>query len=111
MRIARSAPQYVLLPTCNGERKESAPDAPARRAVSRDAVLGQPEHDDLVASGGIRDQSQTGATADAAHGPGGVGAAAQDDPYLVFLPYLAYCDPLRDDPRWPRLLERVRLVR
>jgi DNA-binding winged helix-turn-helix (wHTH) protein len=38
-------------------------------------------------------------------------AAAQDDPYLVFLPYLAYCDPLRDDPRWPRLLERVRLVR
>ena len=38
-------------------------------------------------------------------------AAAQDDPYLVFLPYLAYCDPLHDDPRWPRLLERVRLVR
>ncbi|HLZ74566.1 transcriptional regulator [Phenylobacterium sp.] len=38
-------------------------------------------------------------------------AAAQDDPYLVFLPYLAYCDPLHDDPRWPRLLGRVRFVR
>ena len=34
-----------------------------------------------------------------------------DDPYLVFLPWLPYCDPLRLDPRWPRLLERVRLVR
>ncbi|HEX2815901.1 MAG TPA: hypothetical protein VHN39_05890, partial [Phenylobacterium sp.] len=38
-------------------------------------------------------------------------AADLDDPYLVFLPWLPYCDPLRDDPRWPRLLERVRLVR
>jgi tetratricopeptide (TPR) repeat protein len=38
-------------------------------------------------------------------------AAALDDPYLVFLPWLPYCDPLRPDPRWPRLLERVRLVR
>jgi DNA-binding winged helix-turn-helix (wHTH) protein len=38
-------------------------------------------------------------------------AAAQDDPYLIFLPYLPYCDPLHTDPRWPRLLERVRLVR
>ncbi|MFI4966373.1 MAG: winged helix-turn-helix domain-containing protein [Caulobacterales bacterium] len=38
-------------------------------------------------------------------------AAALDDPYLVFLPWLPYCDPLRADPRWPRLLERVRLVR
>jgi adenylate cyclase len=38
-------------------------------------------------------------------------AAALDDPYLVFLPYLPYCDPLHGDPRWPRLLERVRLVR
>jgi DNA-binding winged helix-turn-helix (wHTH) protein len=38
-------------------------------------------------------------------------AAAMDDPYLLFLPYLPYCDPLHDDPRWPRLLERVRLVR
>jgi DNA-binding winged helix-turn-helix (wHTH) protein len=38
-------------------------------------------------------------------------AAALDDPYLVFLPWLPYCDPLRDDPRWPRLLERVRRVR
>lgn len=38
-------------------------------------------------------------------------AADLDDPYLVFLPWLAYCDPLRGDPRWPRLLERVRLVR
>ncbi len=38
-------------------------------------------------------------------------AAALDDPILVFLPWLAYCDPLRKDPRWLRLLERVRLVR
>jgi tetratricopeptide (TPR) repeat protein len=38
-------------------------------------------------------------------------AADLDDPYLVFLPWLPYCDPLRDDPRWRRLLERVRLVR
>jgi hypothetical protein len=38
-------------------------------------------------------------------------AAGQDDPFLVFLPYLPYCDPLHADPRWPRLLERVRLVR
>ena len=38
-------------------------------------------------------------------------AAAGDDPYLVFLPYLPYCDPLHPDPRWPRLLERVRRVR
>lgn len=38
-------------------------------------------------------------------------AADLDDPYLVFLPWLPYCDPLHDDPRWPRLLERVRLVR
>lgn len=38
-------------------------------------------------------------------------AAALDDPYLVFLPWLPYCDPLRDDPRWPRLMEKVRLIR
>jgi len=38
-------------------------------------------------------------------------AAALDDPYLVFLPWLPYCDSLRADPRWPRLLERIRLVR
>jgi DNA-binding winged helix-turn-helix (wHTH) protein len=38
-------------------------------------------------------------------------AAELDDPFLVFLPWLPYCDPLRDDPRWPRLLERVRRVR
>jgi DNA-binding winged helix-turn-helix (wHTH) protein len=38
-------------------------------------------------------------------------AAEIEDPYLVFLPWLPYCDPLRDDPRWPRLLEKVRLVR
>lgn len=38
-------------------------------------------------------------------------AATQDDPYLVFLPYLPYCDPLRADPRWPRLMQGVRLVR
>ncbi|HEY3950802.1 winged helix-turn-helix domain-containing protein [Phenylobacterium sp.] len=38
-------------------------------------------------------------------------AATQDDPYLTFLPWLPYCDPLRDDPRWPRLLEKVRLIR
>jgi|GEM_PF-1824516 len=38
-------------------------------------------------------------------------AAALDDPYLVFLPWLPYCDPLHADPRWPRLLERIRLVR
>jgi len=38
-------------------------------------------------------------------------AQAQDDPYLVFLPWLPYCDPLRGDPRWPRLLDKVRLVR
>ncbi|THD55948.1 winged helix-turn-helix domain-containing protein [Phenylobacterium sp.] len=38
-------------------------------------------------------------------------AAEIDDPYLVFLPWLPYCDPLRDDPRWPRLMEKVRLVR
>jgi serine/threonine-protein kinase len=41
-----------------------------------------------------------------------LGAAAEhDDPYLISLPWLPYCDPLRDDPRWPRLLEKVRLVR
>jgi DNA-binding winged helix-turn-helix (wHTH) protein len=34
-----------------------------------------------------------------------------DDPYLVFLPWLPYCDPLHPDPRWDRLLQRVRLVR
>jgi tetratricopeptide (TPR) repeat protein len=38
-------------------------------------------------------------------------AASLDDPYLVFLPWLPYCDPLHPDPRWPRLLEKVRLVR
>jgi tetratricopeptide (TPR) repeat protein len=38
-------------------------------------------------------------------------AAGLDDPYLVFLPWLPYCDPLHGDPRWPRLLQRVRLVR
>jgi DNA-binding winged helix-turn-helix (wHTH) protein len=38
-------------------------------------------------------------------------AADLEDPYLVFLPWLPYCDPLHDDPRWPRLLEKVRLVR
>jgi hypothetical protein len=38
-------------------------------------------------------------------------AAALEDPYLVFLPWLPYCDPLCDVPRWPRLLERVWLVR
>jgi DNA-binding winged helix-turn-helix (wHTH) protein len=38
-------------------------------------------------------------------------AADLDDPYLVFLPWLPYCDPLKGDPRWTRLLERVRLVR
>ena len=38
-------------------------------------------------------------------------AAPLDDPYLTLLPWLPYCDPLRDDPRWPRLLERVRLIR
>jgi DNA-binding winged helix-turn-helix (wHTH) protein/Flp pilus assembly protein TadD len=38
-------------------------------------------------------------------------AADLDDPYLVFLPWLPYCDPLRADPRWGRLLQRVRLVR
>ena len=38
-------------------------------------------------------------------------AAANDDPLLVMLPWLPYCDALHDDPRWPRLLDRVRLVR
>jgi DNA-binding winged helix-turn-helix (wHTH) protein/Flp pilus assembly protein TadD len=38
-------------------------------------------------------------------------AADLDDPYLVFLPWLPYCDPLRADPRWARLLDKVRLVR
>ena len=38
-------------------------------------------------------------------------AAANDDPLLVLLPWLPYCDALHDDPRWPRLLDRVRLVR
>jgi len=38
-------------------------------------------------------------------------AADLDDPYLVLLPWLPYCDPLHADPRWDRLLRRVRLVR
>jgi len=38
-------------------------------------------------------------------------AAAHDDPLLVLLPWLPYCDALHDDARWPRLLDRVRLVR
>ncbi|HEV2533651.1 winged helix-turn-helix domain-containing protein, partial [Phenylobacterium sp.] len=38
-------------------------------------------------------------------------AAAHDDPLLVLIPWLPYCDALHDDPRWPRLLDRVRLVR
>ena len=39
------------------------------------------------------------------------GAAAKDDPLLVLLPWLPCLDPLHDDPRWRRLLDRVRLVR
>ena len=38
-------------------------------------------------------------------------AAAREDPLLILLLWLPYLDPLHGDPRWPRLLERVRLVR
>jgi DNA-binding winged helix-turn-helix (wHTH) protein len=38
-------------------------------------------------------------------------AVANDDPVLMVLPWLPYCDPLHADPRWPRLLDRARLVR
>jgi len=37
-------------------------------------------------------------------------AAIKDDPVLLFLPWMPHVDPLRADPRWPRLLARVRLA-
>src|SRR5260370_7913109 len=79
MRIARSASQYVLLPTSPGEGRKPALHALARRAVFENALLGQSEHGDLAASARVRDQSQTGAAVDASDGPGGNGAAANDD--------------------------------
>ncbi len=38
-------------------------------------------------------------------------AAARDDPVLLLLPWLPFVDPLRSDPRFDRLLSRLRLVR
>ncbi len=38
-------------------------------------------------------------------------AAEQGDPVLLLAPYLPHLDRLRNDPRFPRLLERVRPVR
>ena len=38
-------------------------------------------------------------------------AALRDDPVLLLLPWLPFVDPLRSDPRFDRLLSRLRLVR
>lgn len=38
-------------------------------------------------------------------------AVARDDPYLLWMPHMPALDRLRNDPRFPALVERIRMVR